>query len=347
MIDLELLQKNIKSKKYNNCYIFCGLDEMLMKENITYMTKQFVDEAFGDLNVIKFDGNNLKYEDFMNACETLPFMSEKKVVIIYRIPFLKEKLDSENQKLYTQCVEYFKNPPEHCIILSYVLLKDKREKANRLKKLMSLDKSTTIVSVDKLKGDKLYKRVEDIFNKNGREIGRIQLKYFCDLVENNLDIIEREVDKLVNYAKGREITKEDIDLLLPAKSEQDIFDLVEFISIKKPDKAIDLMNELLHRGENVMVILSQIREQFQKLYRVKVRLQQGYSVDNIKSEFLTVNKINLPNFIIEKFITQSKKFNEKQLAKCIKLCVETEKKLKSSGIDSKTEMELMIISTVI
>lgn len=347
MIDLQVLHKNIKSNKYDNCYILCGLDEMLMKENIDKIAKNFVDEAFMDLNVAKFDGNNFKFDDFMTACETLPFMSEKKVIIIYRIPFLKEKLDSENQKLYNQCIDYLKNPPEHCVILSYVLLKDKREKPNRLKKLMALDKSATIVSVDKLKGESLYKRVEDIFNKHNKSVGRIQLKYFCDQVDNNLDIIEREVDKLVNYTMGREITREDIDKLLPGKSEQDIFDLVEFISIKKPDRAIDLMNELLHKGENVIVILSQIREQFQKLYRVKIRLKDGYTVDEIREEFLKVTRVNLPTFIIEKFINQSKKFNDKQLTKCIQLCIDTEKKLKSSSIDAKTEMELMIIGTVI
>ena len=52
--------------------------------------------------------------------------------------------------------------------------------------------------------------------------------------------------------------------------------------------------------------------------------------------------------MIEKFINQSKKFSNKQLNKCINLCLYTEKKLKSnSNLNKKTELELMIVSTVI
>lgn len=347
MIDLDELYRDISNKKYSNCYIFCGLDELIIKESIENLSKEFIDESFNDLNIIKFDGNKFKSEEFMNSCETLPFMSEKKVIIIYRIPFLKDKLDSENQKLYNQCIEYFKNPPNHCIIMSYVLLKDKRDRVTKMKKLMSLDKKCTIISVEKFKGEKLYRRVGDIFALYKKNINKIELKYFCDLVENNFDIISREVDKLVNYTVGREITKRDIDLLLPPKNEQDIFDLVEFISMKKPDRAIDLMNELINRGENIIFILSQIRQQFQKLYRVKIRINEGYKINNIIDDFFKSNKIKLPPFIIEKLINQSRKFSNKQLVKCINLCIDTEKKLKNSSVDSKTEMEMMIISTVV
>ena len=174
------------------------------------------------------------------------------------------------------------------------------------------------------------------------------MKYFCDLVENNFDIIEREVDKIVNYVGDRGITRRDIELLLPPRYEDDIFDLVELISMKRAKQAIDLMDELVGRGQDTIFILSQIREQFQKLHRVKVRLSEKYSLYDIKKDFLENSKVNLPDFVIEKFINQSKKFSNKQLNKCIKLCLYTEKKLKgNSNLNKKTELELMIVSTVI
>ena len=38
-------------------------------------------------------------------------------------------------------------------------------------------------------------KVMDIFKENGRTIGKVQLKYFADKVQNNFDIIKREIDK--------------------------------------------------------------------------------------------------------------------------------------------------------
>ncbi|MGL5245146.1 MAG: DNA polymerase III subunit delta [Sarcina sp.] len=344
MIDLELLHKELDAGKIHNCYIFCGLDEMLIKESMELIVDKVVPKEFQELNVIRFDGNNFNADKFCNACETLPFLSKKKAIVVYRLPFLKDKLDSENQKIYNECIKYLKNTPEHCVVISYILLKDKRERATKIKKLMALDKKVSIIAVEKLKGEKLYKRVGSIFSQLGGEISKVELKYFCDSVENNFDIIEREVDKLVNYTYGRTITRKDIDLLLPHKNESDIFDLVEFISLRKANESIDLMNELVNKGEKPIAILSQIRDQFQKLYRVRIRVQQGYKIEEISSDFKGVFGFAIPPFVIERFLNQGKKFSDKQLTKCIRVCMESEKKLKSTTIDGKTELELMIVN---
>lgn len=348
MIDLEVLYENLKKGKSENSYILVGLDELLIKEGIESIIDSILDESFKDLNLIRLDGNNLNFDDFMNACETLPFMSDKKVVLLNRTNIFRDKLDKESEKLYKQCVEYFQNTPDHCVLIAYMTLKDKRDRVNRLSKLKKLEKNSCIVSVEKLKGVKLQQKVGRIFQKYNKNIGKIELKYFCDSVENNFDIIEREIDKIVNYVGEREITRRDIESLLPPRYEDDIFDLVELISMKKPKQAIDLMDELIGRGQDPIFILNQIREQFQKLHRAKIRLAEGYRVQDIKKDFLEANRINLPDFVIEKFINQGKKFSSKQLNKCINLCLYTEKKLKSnSNLNKKIELELMIISTVI
>lgn len=340
MIDLEVLEGNLKNNKLDNCYIFAGLDEMLIKESIENIVNVAIDETFKDLNVIKLDGVSTTSEDIMNACETLPFMSDKKVVIIYRANFLKEKTDSVGIKLYSKCTEYIKNTPSHCILVLYYLFNDKRESLMKNKKLMSLDKSCALIKTDKLRGEKLYRKVNNIFEKKGKSIGKVELKFFCDSVENNFDIIEREIEKVISYTEGRDITRKDITLMLPSKGEDDVFDLVDYLSQKRPEKAIDLINELLNKGENMMLILSLIESQFSMLYKIKVGINEGKT----KEDF--VREIKRPAFVCEKLMGQSKKFSFKQLQQCMKLCVETEKRLKSTGFDKKTEMELMLIDTV-
>ena len=217
MIDLDGLYENLKKGKIEKSYILVGLDELLIKEGIENIIDNVLDEGFKDLNLIRLDGNNLNFDDFMNACETLPFMSDRKVVVLNRTNIFRDKQDKETEKLYKQCVEYFQNTPEHCVLIAYTTLKDKRDRVNRLSKLKKLEKSSCIVSVEKLKGAKLQQKVGRIFQRYNKNIGKIELKYFCDSVENNFDVIEREVDKIVNYVGEREITRKDIDLLLPPR----------------------------------------------------------------------------------------------------------------------------------
>ena len=75
-----------------------------------------------------------------------------------------------------------------------------------------------------------------------------------------MEIINNEINKLLDYTEGREITKQDIIDLLPQTNNEDIFDLVDFVSQRKPEKAINILNELLFKGESVTGVLFMMRD---------------------------------------------------------------------------------------
>ena len=339
MITIDVLESEIKKNSIANGYVFCGLDEELIKSSIDPIIKKVLDKDFLDLNFIKIDGLTSTFDEIENACETLPFFGDKKVVLVYRANFLKDKPDKEGAKTYTEILKYIKDLPQHTILIMYYLFNDKRDTPKKNKKLSTLDKYVKVVHCDKLKKDKYYKKIEDIFKENGRTIGKVQLKYFADKVQNNFDIIKREIDKLDCYALGRELTKEDIDKLIPNKSEDDIFDLVEYISLRKVEKAIDLLDELLFKADQHMLIISSIGNHFKRLYEIKVYLGRGKRLDFFMSKY------RLPQFVCEKLMNQASKFSIKQLSELIKVCVNTETKLKSSTTDKQMEMELMLFKT--
>ena len=340
MITHDILEKNIKANKIDGSYIFCGQDEELIKDAINGLIKPYVNDEFSDLNYIKIDGNTVTSESIINACETMPFMGEKKVIQVFRANFLKDKSDSNNEKVYKDIKEYLKDIPPYSMLIMYYVFDDKRDTPKKNKKLMALDKITTIVHCDKLKKDRFIKKVAEIFEEKKKNIGAIELRYFCEKVPNNFDIIRNEVEKLISYTLDRDIKRADIDKLIPNKSEDDIFDLVDLISQRKIDKAIDVMDEILFKADQHMLIIISIENQFKKLYRIKVNLQNGKNINDIVSE------LKVPSFVGEKLINLSNKFSLKQLSELIKLCVETEVKLKSSTLDKRRELELLLIKTV-
>ena len=339
MINIDILDGEIKKNDISNGYIFCGLDEELIKISVNSIINKVVEKDFLDLNLIKLDGLTTTFEDIENACETLPFFGDKKVVVVYRANFLKEKPDKDGAKTYTEILKYIKDLPSHTVLIMYYLFNDKRDTPKKNKKLTTLDKYVKVVHCDKLKKDRYYKKVEDLFKEKGRTIGKVQLRYFADKVQNNFDIIKREVDKLDCYTLGREITKEDIDKLIQNKSEDDIFDLVEYISIRKVEKALDLLDELLFKADQHMLIISSIGSHFRRLYEIKVYLTQGKRIDFFMSKY------RLPQFVCEKLMNQAAKFTVKQLSELTRVCVDTELKLKSSSSEKQMEMELMLFKT--
>jgi DNA polymerase-3 subunit delta len=129
-------------------------------------------------------------------------------------------------------------------------------------------------------------------------------------------------------------------LLISNSNEDDIFDLVELIAQRKIDKAIDIMKDILYKADQHMLIMSAIQKHFFRLYEIKLKIAKGKKVDDFVGEY------RLPQFICEKLMTQTSRFTEKQLMELIKLCVKTESKLKSTGLDKTMEMEFLLINTL-
>lgn len=338
MIDFDVLEGEVKKGKIDNSYIFCGLDEELIKEGISLVVNSTVDKSLLDLNYIRLDGLTTTFDDIMNACETMPFMGDKKVVVVYRASFLKDKTDSAGTKTYNEILKYLKDLPPYTVLIMYYLFNDKRDTPKKSNKVRALDKVSKVVHFDKLKKDRYYKKVEEVFKEKGKEIGKIELRYFAEKVQNNFDIIRREADKLISYTGNRGVTKNDIDKLIANSSEDDIFDLVDFISQKKAEKALDLLYELLSKSDQHMLIISNIENNFKRLYEIKIYVQNGARVNDIS------NKFKLPTFVCEKLINQCSKFSVKQLQRLMEICLETENKIKTTGVDKNMEMELMIFN---
>lgn len=337
-MDLDKFEQLIKKNDLKGCYILYGPDENLIKDAVTKVENTVVDENFRELNLVKFDGMKVQFEEVMNACETLPFISDRKLVVVFRANFLGGKEDRESKKKVEEFHKYLSSLPPYTILLIYYVFSDDREKpSNHLKKL---EKVANLVKVDKLKGSRLYKKVAAIFEEKERDINKVLLQFFCDKVDNNMEIIKNEVNKLLDYTEGREITKKDIIDLLPQTSSDDIFDLVDFVSQRRPEKAISILNELLFRGESVTGILFMIERQFKLLYSIKLGLEEG------KNKNILVKELRLHPYVCEKLINQSRKFSLNQIRTCMKMCLDTEKALKSSQSDKKIEMEILLINTV-
>lgn len=338
MIEFAEFEEKLKKGEIKNSYIFCGIDEGLMQENIKHLVNKNVDKTFRELNYVQFDGSTVDMEVVVNTCETIPIMSDKKVVVVYRAKFLGEGEDREDNKKFDRLTKYLENVPNFCILIVYYVFENDREKpSNKIKKL---DKKATVVKFDKLKGAALEKKVKGLFEKRGIDIGKIELKLFCDGLENNMNIINNEIDKLSSYTLGRQITKEDVSVMLPPKSDNDIFDLVDCISQKKPEKALDILNELIFKGEKPTYILFMIERQFNILFNLKLGVEAGKSKDMLSKE------LRLNPYICEKMIAQSKRFSSKQLINALDCCLNTEETLKSSSASGKIEMELLIIRTI-
>jgi len=333
LITLEQLEKHIKENKLKNCYILCGSDEGLIKTAIKKIRNLKIDESFADFNYTRISGDKLDVDALINNCETIPFMSEYRMVEIFRANFLRDKgedIDSLRN--------YLKDIPPYTFLIMYYVFEDDREKlSNKVKKLQNV---CEVVKVDKLKGMGLQSKVKAMFEEKGKSIGKSEVGYFCSIIENNMNIVDNEIEKLILYTEGREITREDIIKMCPYEKENDIFNLVSYLSERNIKAAIDTLNQLIYRGEKPPKILSMIERQFKLLFAIRIKVGKGIRKEDIVKEY------NLNPYIADKMIVQSKKFSQEALKKNIENCIETESEIKSKSVDQKNAIEMLMVKTM-
>lgn len=356
MIDFIELDKKIKKKEIDNCIIFCSFDEKLIRDSIKAIEKQYINEDFKQLNYVEIDGVETDSNTVLNCCETLPVLSEKRMVVIYRSEFLRggsvKKGENEEQDENTENTDdksepningdmykfisaYAEKIPKCCILLMYYVLKDKREKiSNRVTKL---DKKVSIVKDEKQNKLVFEKRVKDVFQDKGKDIGNLELKLFCNVVSTNMAIAENEIEKLCCYVDDRNITRNDIEIMFHRTEDDDIFNMVDYLSQKRPEKAIQILNKLTNEGGKIPLILYMIERQYKLLIKIKLELQAGNGKNYITS-YLKLNP-----YICEKMIRQCEQFKLNKLMKNLEYCTDAEKRIKSISLNAKTEIEILII----
>lgn len=337
MITLEQLEKDLKENKLKNCYILCGSDEGLIKTAIKKMRNLKIDESFADFNYTKISGDKLDIDALINNCETIPFMSEYRMVEIFRANFLRDKGEDKGKDI-DNLRNYIKDIPPYTLLIMYYVFEDDREKlSNKVKKLQNI---CEVVKVDKLKGMGLQSKVKDMFEEKGKSIGKSELGYFCSIIENNMNIVDNEIEKLILYTEERAITREDIIKMSPYEKENDIFNLVSYLSERNIKAAIDTLNQLIYRGEKPPKILSMIERQFKLLFAIRIKVGKGIRKEDIVKEY------NLNPYIADKMIIQSKKFSQEALKNNIESCLETESEIKSKSVDQKNAIEMLMVKTM-
>jgi DNA polymerase-3 subunit delta len=338
LITLEQFEKELQENKLKNCYIFCGSDEGLIKTAIKKIRNLKIDENFADFNYTKISGDKLNLDTLINNCESIPFMSEYRMVEIFRANFLRDGKGEDGGRDIESFRNYLKDIPPYTFLIMYYVFEDDREKlSSRVKKLQNV---CQVVKVDKLKGIGFQSKVKSMFEEKGKSIGKSEVGYFCSIIENNMSIVNNEIEKLILYTEGREITREDIIKMSPYEKENDIFNLVSYLSERNIKAAIDTLNQLVYRGEKPPKILAMIERQFKLLFALRIKVAKGVKKEELVKEY------SLNPYIADKMIIQSKKFSQEALKKNIEICINTESEIKSKSVDQKNAIEMLMVKTM-
>jgi len=154
----------------------------------------------------------------------------------------------------------------------------------------------------------------------------------------NLWEADNEINKLINYCDGREITNKDVRLLVQSKVDLNIFNLIDSISSKNKSRSALLLNQQIEKGLNEIYILTMFVYQFRNLLKIKSLLEQ-----NLSNQEIAV-KAKMHPFVIQKSIEQCRRFEMKDLKKIYQKLFDADLAIKTGKINPRLALDLLVVS---
>jgi len=335
------LMNSIKKNEIKNIYLFYGEEAYLINNALEKLKKNLVDPSFEQLNFIILEGKEISAEKIMDACETLPFMAEKKLIYVKGSDIFqgKSKILSEEQEKYM--INYIKEIPSSTTVVFY----GTSSVDTRRKIVKEIKKYGALVEFSKLSEDEFNKWIKKIFKSYGKsienkEIAMIKnhLDYLGRNASQNLLDVENQIKKVIAFM-GEKIELEEmhIEKILSSSFQNDIFKLLDSIEKRNASDSIKRLNYILEDGEPTLKILTTLGNQIKNILSAKLLLEEGYSSKMIAS------KLSIHPFVASKCASQGKQFSIEKLKKLLNGFLEADIMIKTGKMDEKIVIEMLVM----
>jgi DNA polymerase-3 subunit delta len=312
-------------------YVFHGSDEFTRAETLSDFRSRLGPSDTADLNTTFLDGRKTTLSELHHACDAIPFLAEKRLVIVEglltRTAGQKEFLDKlagylgklpETTRLVF--VETKSLPAHHPIL--QLAQKDAR---GYVKRFASPDVKT------------LPKWIKKRVRKYGGEIEPKAAAQLAAAVGADLRLLDQEIAKLATYVNGeRAITETDVDAVVPYAQTAVVFDLVDALGRRDGRTAARTLHRLLDAGEHPLGLLAMIVRQFRLLIQVKELKGEGANPQTI------AKALSIHPFPARKLYSQATHFTGEQLEAVYRHLLDSDAAIKSGEIEAEVALDLLV-----
>ena len=252
----------------NNIYFIECDNHDLINNKIKEIVK---DNKLSLDSLITYDMEEVNIYNAIMDLDTYGFFNEMKMVYCKNASFLGTS-KSEIEHDIDAFTKYLNNPnPNNILIISC----DKADGKKNIVKLLRDKAKIVEINID------LKKIIKQ--KTSGYEMKIDAIDYLIESCASDYVRINNELDKLMELKfDDKKITKEDIDLIVIKKLDNNIFDLIDAIISKNKKKSLSIYREMTYYGEDIFKIFVSLANQIRLIYQVKVL--RNLSNDEIASQ---------------------------------------------------------------
>lgn len=337
----KILDERIKSGKIGGIYCFFGEEEYMTD----YYAKKITDSGNAS-DCTFFDPDNFDINLFKDSILSYALDNGGyKLAIVKNCGNIKFK-NGEKEELIKFLSEY--NIKDFaCVIFKYKKFEDLQtkttNKTNKKDRNLSdyLKENAELFEFKINSIPSLVKWLKNICKSENVELSEECAEYILSRGEVQMYPLKNDIDKIIKYAQSKgtnNVTRDDIDKLLPKKTELEAFELTNAILDKNYNKAFESLEKLKYFKEEPVVVLGQISRYFCDLLPINLT----NSSDNI----LIAKKTGIHEYKVKLNLNALKKYREpdKFIQNALNLCRDCDIKLKSTQLPEYNLLENLIFN---
>lgn len=318
---------------------FYGEDSFRLKQKIHELKKRFLEKDISGSGLSVFDfAEKVEAKKIISTFGTANLLSPKRFVIVENLILAGQKEDQ------TEMLEYLKKNvglvKNDDLIVVFCENNQPRKNSALYKFLEDKKSGVKIQKFEKLIGNKLsewiVRRIKELNEKSG--ITRDALGNLILFVGSDTGILEMEIQKLVNYATGRIIETADVELLVKAGIDNNIFQTIDALANGDKQKALKLLHNHIESGENAFYVFSMFIYQFRNYVKV-IDLKENQNAS--EQEIVRMTKLN--PFVVKKCLWQAQKFPMSRLKKIYQALVDVDIAVKTGKMKMELALDKFIV----
>lgn len=321
---MQRINEDIKSGQFSQIYLLFG-EEAYLRKQYKDKLKAALSTGGDTMNCHYYEGKDVPVGEIIDLAETMPFLAERRVIILENTGLLKHGGEV--------LAEYLASPSSTAFFIFAETEIDKRSKLYK-----TIQGKGVAVEFSVQDESTLKKWILGMIRRENKNISGNALNLFLTKTGTDMENICKELEKLFCYCLEKDsIAEEDIEEICTQKISNQIFDMVNAIADKKQKQALSLYYDLLALREAPMRILFLIGRQFNILLMVKDMKKRGYDNKSIAS------KAGIPPFTVGKYAAQASKFRTDDLKQALAECVNADEAVKTGRMNDRMSVELLIV----
>ncbi len=321
-------------------FLFFGEEEYL-KQHALKSARQNVlsDPSLSDFNYQRLEQEYATPDALLQALETPPLFADRRLIELHSIPW-----ESLNEEVLSAWQDVFSkgNGSDSALVIVYAESNELDSGTERLpgKRLSALAAHCRAVRFPKQTDLQLAKWIFRHFTAQGLQISSEVCHQMLDFCGHDMCFLSTEIEKVAAYLKfnGRsEVKTEDISYLCAYNPERDTFDFTNAILDGNTAKAFELFAEMKGRKERPEVILGSIAKICCDLAKIRFLCDSGASPKELES------KLKMHAYRLSLYQKQALRRPAPMLEQAVRLCAETDVKMKSTACDPYLLLERLIV----